>query len=53
LTWTQRFRKFQGMPNFSYAWVTLAVPVGAALLTRSTAQKIFKEFSNKFVGEAK
>jgi len=53
LTWTQRFRKFQGMPNFSYAWVTLAVPVGAALLARSTVQKIIKEFSNKVVKEAK
>ncbi|WP_448517636.1 TRAP transporter small permease [Pseudothermotoga sp.] len=53
LTWTQRFRKFQGMPNFSYAWVTLAVPVGAALLTRSTLQKIVKEFSGKVVEEAK
>ncbi|MBC7122939.1 MAG: TRAP transporter small permease [Pseudothermotoga sp.] len=53
LTWTQRFRKFQGMPNFSYAWVTMAVPVGAALLARSTVQKIIKEFSNKVVKEAK
>ncbi|WP_041077228.1 TRAP transporter small permease [Thermotoga caldifontis] len=53
LTWTQRFRKFQGMPNFSYAWVTLAVPVGAALLGRSTLQKILSEFKNRPAGEAK
>lgn len=53
LTWTQRFRKFQGMPNFSYAWVTLAVPVGAALLGRSTLQKIFGEFKNRPAGEVK
>ncbi|MCS7174799.1 TRAP transporter small permease [Pseudothermotoga sp.] len=53
LTWTQRFRKFQGMPNFSYAWVTLAVPVGSLLLVRTTVQKILKEFRNKSIEEAK
>lgn len=53
LTWAQRFRKFQGMPNFSYAWVTLAVPVGATLLGRSTLQKIFSEFKNRPTEEAK
>lgn len=53
LTWTQRFRKFQGMPNFSYAWVTLAVPVGSILLVRTTVQKIVREFRNKHIKEAK
>lgn len=53
LTWTQRFRKFQGMPNFSYAWVTLAVPVGSILLVRTTVQKIVREFRNKSIKEAK
>ncbi|MEN3008715.1 TRAP transporter small permease subunit [Pseudothermotoga sp.] len=53
LTWTQRFRKFQGMPNFSYAWVTLAVPVGSLLLVRTTVQKILREFRNKPAKEAK
>lgn len=31
LSYTTRARTFQGMPNFSYTWVTLSVPVGGAL----------------------
>jgi TRAP-type C4-dicarboxylate transport system permease small subunit len=31
LCYTTRARTFQGLPGVSYTWVTLAVPVGAAL----------------------
>ena len=31
LSYTTRARAFQGIPGFSYTWVTLSVPVGAAL----------------------
>jgi TRAP-type C4-dicarboxylate transport system permease small subunit len=31
LCYTTRARAFQGLPRVSYTWVTLAVPVGAAL----------------------
>ncbi|MEM6762185.1 MAG: TRAP transporter small permease subunit, partial [Pseudomonadota bacterium] len=32
LAWVTRARSFQGMPGVSYSWVTLALPVGAALM---------------------
>ncbi len=39
-TYSTRFRTFNGIPGFSYAWATLSVPVGATLLLISTAVKI-------------
>ncbi len=33
LCYTTRFRTFQGIPGFSYTWVTLSVPVGGILMT--------------------
>lgn len=32
LAYGSRFRTFQGMPGFSYMWVTLSVPVGGLFL---------------------
>ncbi len=32
LSYTTRFRTFQGIPGFSYTWVTLSVPFGCALM---------------------
>ncbi len=32
LSYTTRVRTFQGIPGFSYTWVTLSVPVGAFFL---------------------
>lgn len=32
LAYGSRFRTFQGIPGFSYMWVTLSVPVGSLLL---------------------
>ena len=40
LTWTTRFRTFQGMPNFSYSWITLAVPVAFTLMSLTVIGKI-------------
>jgi TRAP-type C4-dicarboxylate transport system permease small subunit len=40
LSWVSRARTFQGIPDVSYAWVTLSMPVGAALLLMTTLIKI-------------
>lgn len=39
LAWTSRTRTFQGIPGVSYSWVTMSLPVGAALLLFTTVQK--------------
>jgi len=40
LSYTTRFRTFQGIPGFSYTWVTLSVPAGGALMVITTVLKI-------------
>ena len=40
LSYTTRFRTFQGIPGFSYTWVTLSVPVGSLLMSITTALNI-------------
>ena len=40
LSYTTRFRAFQGIPGFSYTWVTLSVPVGSVLMMITTILKI-------------
>ena len=40
LSYTTRFRTFQGIPGFSYTWVTISVPVGSALMLITTINKI-------------
>jgi TRAP-type C4-dicarboxylate transport system permease small subunit len=40
LSWTSRARSFQGIPWISYSWVTMSLPVGAALLLFTTILKI-------------
>ena len=40
LSYTTRFRTFQGIPGFSYTWVTLSVPVGGALMVITAILKI-------------
>ncbi len=32
LSWVSRARSFQGIPEISYSWVTMAMPVGGVLL---------------------
>ncbi len=40
LSWISRARSFQGIPEISYSWVTLSLPVGALLLLITTALKV-------------
>ena len=40
LSFTTRLRTFQGIPGFSYTWVTLSVPVGCALMLITATLKI-------------
>jgi TRAP-type C4-dicarboxylate transport system permease small subunit len=43
LSWISRTRSFQGIPEISYSWVTLSMPVGAALLLITAVLKIRDE----------
>ncbi len=40
LSYTTRLRTFQGIPGFSYTWVTLSVPAGCALMLVTATLKI-------------
>jgi len=40
LSYTTRLRTFQGIPGFSYTWVTLSVPIGCALMLITATLKI-------------
>jgi TRAP-type C4-dicarboxylate transport system permease small subunit len=40
LSFTTRLRTFQGIPGFSYTWVTLSVPAGCALMLITALLKI-------------
>jgi TRAP-type C4-dicarboxylate transport system permease small subunit len=40
LSYTTRLRTFQGIPGFSYTWVTLSVPVGCGLMLITAILKI-------------
>jgi TRAP-type C4-dicarboxylate transport system permease small subunit len=42
LSWVSRARSFQGIPGVSYSWVTMSLPVGAALLLVTTVLKIIR-----------
>jgi len=43
LSWISRTRSFQGIPEISYSWVTMSMPVGAALLLITAVLKIRDE----------
>jgi TRAP-type transport system small permease protein len=43
LAWTSRARSFQGIPEISYAWVTMSAAVGGLLLLVTTLLKIRDE----------
>lgn len=47
LSYTTRFRTFQGIPGFSYTWVTLSVPVGGLLMVITTILKIREKIRSK------
>ena len=40
LSYMTRFRAFQGIPGFSYSWVTLSVPIGCSLMLITAILKI-------------
>jgi TRAP-type C4-dicarboxylate transport system permease small subunit len=40
LSWISRARSFQGIPEISYSWVTMSLPVGSVLLLITTALKV-------------
>jgi TRAP-type C4-dicarboxylate transport system permease small subunit len=44
LSYTSRERTFQGIPNFSYTWVTLSLPIGAIFLLMTGILKIRRDF---------
>jgi TRAP-type C4-dicarboxylate transport system permease small subunit len=37
-------RTFQGIPGFSFSWVTMSVPVGFSLMIITTVRKIYFEY---------
>jgi TRAP-type C4-dicarboxylate transport system permease small subunit len=43
LSWISRIRSFQGIPEVSYSWVTMSLPVGALLLLTTTLLKLRSE----------
>jgi TRAP-type C4-dicarboxylate transport system permease small subunit len=43
LSWISRARSFQGIPEVSYSWVTMSLPVGGLLLLVTTILKIRDE----------
>jgi TRAP-type transport system small permease protein len=43
LSWISRARSFQGIPEISYSWVTMSMPVGAFLLLITAFLKIRDE----------
>jgi TRAP-type C4-dicarboxylate transport system permease small subunit len=44
LSWISRARSFQGIPDISYSWITLSLPVGAVLLLVTTLIKVRTTF---------
>ena len=47
LSYTTRFRTFQGIPGFSYTWVTLSVPVGGTLMGITTILQIRSKWAQR------
>jgi TRAP-type C4-dicarboxylate transport system permease small subunit len=52
LSWISRARSFQGIPEISYSWVTLSMPVGAVLLLITAAIKVREEMRTGRAGQA-
>jgi len=40
LSYTTRLRTFQGIPGFSYTWVTISVPIGCLLMLTTAVLKV-------------
>ncbi len=43
LSWISRTRSFQGIPEISFSWITMSMPVGALLLLATTLLKVRDE----------
>jgi TRAP-type transport system small permease protein len=52
LSWISRARSFQGIPEISYSWVTMSMPVGALLLLITAALKIRAEMRSRDAAQA-
>lgn len=50
LSYISRARSFQGIPDFSYSWVTLSMPVGGILLLITTILKVRDEIKGSSPG---
>ncbi|NLG84386.1 MAG: TRAP transporter small permease, partial [Firmicutes bacterium] len=46
LSYITRFRTFQGIPGFSYTWVTISVPIGSLLMLITAIRQIREEYRN-------
>ncbi len=44
LSYTSRERTFQGIPNFSYTWVTISLPIGAIFILMTGILKMKSNF---------
>ena len=51
LAWTSRVRSFQGIPEISYSWVTMSLPVGGVLLLVTTLLKVGNELRGVHTGK--
>lgn len=51
LSYTSRARTFQGIPNFSYTWVTLSLPVGAIFILITGILKMKHDLKQNRTGE--
>lgn len=47
LSWISRVRSFQGIPEISYSWVTMSLPVGGLLLLITTLLKVRDEIQGR------
>ena len=52
LSYTTRFRTFQGIPAFSYTWVTISVPIGSALMLSTVIEKFIAQIKIMRTGKA-
>jgi TRAP-type C4-dicarboxylate transport system permease small subunit len=47
LSYTTRFRQFQGIPGFSYSWVTISIPIAGTLMVITTINKIREKLTKR------
>lgn len=52
LTYKSRIRTFQGIPDFSYAWVNISFPIASVLMSITTILKIRGFFKQLFSPDA-